>query len=205
LAHVIHLNNQYPYRKVKLSLISAQDFIWCLEFLHYETKSLISYHFQSSSLSEARDWYMSVYRVLPCMTSCKKPIPPSVDIFVMLQTEIQQQIEIRIPLDVILNSNDDDTLLNIRISDIKPVILTLFKNNGIYRILNGNSCDRSTTIDDFRLCWRGISSSYNSGEGAASTANSTVISFKTPTAGDQIEWIGDNEELIGPLLIEQVR
>ncbi|GAA5816878.1 hypothetical protein MFLAVUS_010412 [Mucor flavus] len=200
LAHVIYLNNQYPYRKVKLSLISAQDYIWCLEFLHYETKSLISYHFQSSCISDAKDWYMSVYRILPSTISSKTSIPPFVDIFVMIQKEKEQQFVVRLPLySLIKNDNhDEDTLLNICALDIKPVIWSLLEKNGMLNMLQ-----QPTTMNDIRLCWRKVSSSATYGEGAAATLKSSAISFHTPISGDQIEWVTKDTKLIGPELIEQ--
>lgn len=214
LAHVIYLNNQYPYRKVKLSLVSAKDYIWSLEFLHYETKSLIAYHFQSNSLSDSQDWYMSIYRILPPTIQCKNPIPPIIDIFIILKRSEQQQstfsqqpLSIRIPLDLILESlYHQDTLLNIKVSDIKPVIWNLFKKKGILNLLAANSKDTQVNMNDLRLCWRSVDSVKRSGEGAAAATKSTAISSSTPTQGEFIEWINnENSELIGPQLIEQVK
>lgn len=133
---------------------------------------------------------MAVYRVLPCIPACKKPIPPFVDILVMLQTKTHQQIEIRIPLDMISNAQEDNTQLNIRTSDLKPVILTLFKKNGVFHMLDGSRLNAYSTVNDFRLCWRAISS---------------LAYTEDDDARDQFEWINDQAELIGPQLIEQVR
>lgn len=141
---------------------------------------------------------MSVYRVLPCITSCKLPIPHAIDIFVMVQTETQQQIEIRIPLDMISNIEENDGQFNIRFSDIKPVILTLFKRNGVFRMINGNRLNTFSTVKDFRLCWRGISAEKPGKNIASESTN-------TPITGNSVEWINDHEELVGPQLIEQVR
>lgn len=188
------MNNKYPYRKVKLSLVSAQDYIWCLEFLHYETKSLISYHFQSSCISDAKDWYMAVYHILPSIVSCKPPIPPFVDIFVMIQKEQEQQFVVRLPLGSIMENDE----LNMCALDIKPAIWSLLEKNGMLSML------QRTNKNDLRLCWRKVSSSSVYGEGAASTLKSSAISFHTPISGDQIEWVTKDTKLIGPELIEQV-
>lgn len=196
---------------MKLSLISPRDYIWSLEFNHYETKSLISYQFQSTNLSEAQDWYMSVYHVLPFNILCKNPIPPLIDIYVLLQREQQQQetlqqpLIIRIPLEMILKaSHYEDTQLNINTSDIKPVIWKLFKKKGLLGMLNVYGDNNKSSLSQLRLCWRSVDSTQLSGDGAASAIKSTAITISTPTTGEHIEWISENSELIGPQLIEQV-
>ena len=208
LAHVIHLTNRYPFRRVKLSLVSAQDYVWSLEFLHYETKSLIAFHFQSSSLFQAQHWYMSVYRLLPCLLACKNPIPPVIDIFVLLEREQQQQqgtlhkpLVIRIPLDVIVKASEEDTQLNINIKDLKPVIWSLFKKKGWLSLLSAN--EEHASLDQLRLCWRSVNSVKRSGEGEAAATKPTAISSATPATGENIEWLTDDADLIGPQLIEQ--
>lgn len=182
IAHVIYLNNKYPYRRVRLSLVSAHDYIWCLEFVHHQTKSIVSFHFQSASLSEAQDWYMALYHTLPALPACKKPIPAFVDIQVMIDTPMQ----VRLPLDYVLkHTKQEDTLLNIHIQDIKPVIRSLLQKDELLHTADW-------LRNDFRLCWRPMD--------VSNKRTSTVI-----TSGDRIEWLPENTVLIGPQLIEQVR
>lgn len=151
-----------------------------MEFVHYETKSIISFHFQSGSLSDAQDWYMAMYHTLPALPTCKKPIPPFIDIQVMIDTPMQ----IRLPLDYILK-HTKDTLLNIHIQDIKPVIRSLLQKDDLLHTTDW-------LRNDFRLCWR-------------PTDVSTKKAGTVVTSGDRIEWLTENTELIGPQLIEQVR
>ncbi|KAI8641170.1 hypothetical protein BD408DRAFT_444503 [Parasitella parasitica] len=178
IAHVIHLDNTYPYKRVRLSIVSAQDCIWYLEFVHYETKSIISFHFQSANISDAQDWYMAIYYILPASPACKNPIPSFVDIHVMTDTPIQ----IRLPLDYMFEQKKN-TLLNIRIEDIKPVIRKLLQKDAFLRNVDWKNYE-------FRLCWRPAN--------VSAKREATVM-----TSGDQIEWLAENSELIGPQLIEQ--
>ncbi|CAO0800519.1 unnamed protein product [Mucor circinelloides] len=178
IAHVIYLDNKYPYRRVRLSLVSTQDYIWCLEFVHHQTKSIVSFHFQSASISEAQDWYMALYHTLPALPACKKPMPAFVDVQVMIDTPMQ----VRLPLDYVLK-HTKDTLLTIRIQDIKPVIRSLLQKDDM---LHTADWLRS----DFRLCWRPID--------VSNKRTGTVV-----TSGDRIEWLAENTDLIGPQLIEQ--
>lgn len=145
---------------------------------------------------------MSVYCLLPSIISSKTPIPPFVDIFVMIQKEKEQQFVVRLPLDSLRenDNHDEDTLLNICAVDIKPVIWSLLEKNGMLNMLQ-----QPTTMNDIRLCWRKVSSSTTYGEGAAATLKSSAISFHTPISGDQIEWVTKDTKLIGPELVEQVR
>jgi hypothetical protein len=146
---------------------------------------------------------MSIYCILPNTITCKSPVPPIIDIFIILKREEQQQnvleqqpLSIRIPLDMILEDNLQ--LNNIKISDIKPVIWNLFKKKGLLNLLNNSQQDQ------LRLCWRSVDSIKRCGEGAAAATKSTAISSSTPAHGEFIEWIDENSELIGPQLIEQV-
>ncbi|CEP17660.1 hypothetical protein [Parasitella parasitica] len=178
IAHVIYLDNKYPYKRVRLSIVSTQDCIWCLQFVHYQTKSIISFHFQSTNLSDAQDWYMTLYYALPASPACKNPIPAFVDIQVMIDSPIQ----IRLPLDYIL-LNTKNTLLNIHIQDIKPVIRSLLQKDDLLRTAEW-------IYHDFRLCWRPVNALFKQ--------ETTVV-----TSGNEIEWLTENVELIGPQLIEQ--
>ncbi|CAO3612594.1 unnamed protein product [Mucor fragilis] len=178
IAHVVYLNNKYPYRRVRLSLVSIQDYIWCLEFVHHKTKSIVSFHFQSASLLEAQSWYMAMYHTLPALSACKKPIPAFVDIQVMIDTPMQ----VRLPLDYVLK-HTKDTLLNIHIQDIKPVIRSLLQKDDLLHTADW-------LRNDFRLCWRPID--------VSNKRTSNVI-----TSGNRIEWLAENTDLMGPQLIEQ--
>ncbi|KAG1281558.1 hypothetical protein G6F57_000059 [Rhizopus arrhizus] len=89
LAHTIYFNPQPPLRPVRLSLVSPLDCIWSLEYTH--SKHLISFHFQSCRLSDAKAWYQSIYQRL----STKKPIPSYIDVTVRKEPSTI----IRIPLD----------------------------------------------------------------------------------------------------------
>lgn len=193
LAHVIYLNNEYPYSRVNLTLISSRDFIWSLEFLHYESKRTISFHFQSRCLSEAQDWYMSIYHTLPTTTpACKKPIPSSIDIHIILNHQQHQHpsIKIRLPFEHILKSTKHDTLMNVRMEDIKPIIRLLLQREGLLHMIGWSN-------DDTKLCWRiKVSSDV---EDTSNQDDSALIA-----SGDRIEWITESTELIGPQLIEQV-
>ncbi|KAG1156450.1 hypothetical protein G6F37_007593 [Rhizopus arrhizus] len=89
LAHTIYFNPQPPLRPVRLSLVSPLDCIWSLEYTH--SKHVISFHFQSCRLSDAKAWYQSIYQRL----STKKPIPSYIDVTVRKEPSTV----IRIPLD----------------------------------------------------------------------------------------------------------
>ncbi|KAI9266074.1 hypothetical protein BY458DRAFT_512558 [Sporodiniella umbellata] len=89
LAHLIYFNPSPPLRPAHLSLVSPKDAIWSLEYTN--DKHTISFHFQSSRLSESQDWYKQIYYRLP--NTSKKPVPTFVDISVKKETTI------RIPLD----------------------------------------------------------------------------------------------------------
>lgn len=164
---------------------------------------MISFHFQSSSLIEAQQWYMAIYRILPPIAACRKPISPFFDIFVMAteaETEAKQRQKsfmIRVPLKTILINDDTETQWNIRAADLKPVIWTLLKKNG--------GLPKSTRITDLKLCWKSVTDVIDQdGEGAPSTAKAIAMSSAAPIDGNQIEWITEDTQLIGPQLIEQV-
>jgi hypothetical protein len=172
---------------------------------------LVSFHFQSSSLLESQEWYMAIYRILPPIPACKKPIPPFIDILVNAATKQQQQqqssptaVMIRIPLISLLIDEDDYKQWNIRAADLKPVIWTLFKKNGLADMLGTKS------IDNIRLCWKSVTNVINEyGEGASETAKAIALSSAAATLingedEDYIEWITEDTQLIGPQLIEQV-
>lgn len=155
---------------------------------------------------------MAVYHVLPVNTLCKNPIPPLIDIYVVLQREQQQQetlelpLIIRIPLEVILKASQDEnnTQFNINTSDIKPAIWKLFKKKDLLGMLNIYGDNNRSSLDQLRLCWRSVESTKLSGDGAASAVKATAISISTPADGENVEWISENSELVGPQLIEQV-
>ncbi|GAN07400.1 hypothetical protein MAM1_0159d06897 [Mucor ambiguus] len=110
--------------------------------------------------------------------STEMPVPAFVDIQVMIDTPMQ----VRLPLDYVLK-HTKDTLLNIHIQDIKPVIRSLLQKENLLHTANW-------LRNDFRLCWRPID--------VSNKRTSTVI-----TSGDRIEWLAENTVLIGPQLIEQ--
>jgi hypothetical protein len=183
------LNSEYPYRRVYLSLISSRDYIWSLKYQHYETKRSISFHFQSRTLSEAQDWYMSIYHVLPCtIPACKKPIPSYIDINVILHHQQQPSIKVRLPLEQILKHSRQDTLMSIRMQDVKPVIRSLLQKDGLIRMDEWSN-------DDIKLCWRTKIASDDPKQ-----HNTALIA-----SGDHTEWITQSTELISPQLIEQVQ
>ncbi|KAI9483253.1 MAG: hypothetical protein EXX96DRAFT_648013 [Benjaminiella poitrasii] len=195
LAHVIHLSNELPYRRVRLSMISPDDCIWSLEFLHHETKRLISFHFQSSTLTEAQAWYMAVYSALPDLPiPYKKPIPPFVDIRVILPYEGNRHndISIRIPLSLNISHT-------IRIQDLKPAILSLLQKNGLL-------CDwlNRHHASSFRLCWkRRKSRKQEEEEEKEKKEQERKKSLIQVVNQDPIEWLAESTELISPYLIEK--
>lgn len=132
------MNKEYPYRPVRLTLISPQDFIWSLEYLHYERKSWISFHFLSNKVSEAQEWYMLIYQQLPNIIYYKKLIPSYVDIRLVQQHE--SSVLIRLPLQLLQHSQVD-----IPIENLKSVLMELLNK------------DLSIPVDhlqDIKLCWQ---------------------------------------------------
>ncbi|KAI8064272.1 uncharacterized protein B0P05DRAFT_476440 [Gilbertella persicaria] len=145
LAHIIYLDNQPPHRRVKLAMISTQDAVWSLEFMDRDTKCLIAYHFQSSHLSDAQAWYMSIYNLLPSTHYCKKPIPSYVDIHVLLEPNLlKEPLRIRLPLDYLTSLYEH---FDIRTRDMKPILLSLLEKNEALSHINWKR-------KKLKLCWK---------------------------------------------------
>lgn len=139
MAYTIYLNKEYPYRPVKLSLISPQDFVWSLQYLHYKRKSCISFHFVFSKISEAQEWYMLIYQQLPNIVHYKKLIPSHVDIRLMDYNK-SPPVVIRLPLQLLQYSQVD-----IPIEKLKSVLIQL---------LNRELSIPMEQLGNMKLCWQ---------------------------------------------------
>lgn len=113
-------------------------------------------------------------------------MPSFIDIQVILHQKQQQNIKIRLPLEHILKNTQHDTLMNVRMEDIKPGVRSLLQKEGFIRVADWSN-------DDIKLCWR-----------TKVTSDDYEVSNQNDSSRDRIEWITQSTELIGLQLIEQV-
>ncbi|KAG1046515.1 hypothetical protein G6F43_011002 [Rhizopus delemar] len=135
LAHTIYLNPQPPLRPVRLSLVSPLDCIWSLEYTH--SKHVISFHFQSCRLSDAKAWYQSIYQRLPT----KKPIPSYIDVTVRKQPPTV----IRIPLDYFRKAY--------RHPQEEPNLSFKHIHAALSDILYSDTASKPSVRKEWKLCW----------------------------------------------------
>ncbi|KAI8372615.1 Pleckstrin homology domain-containing protein [Choanephora cucurbitarum] len=182
LAHVIYFDTKGSHHKVKLSMVSTRDFVWSLEYLHCDNKSLVAFHFQSTHLSEAQAWYMAIYHTLPA--NCKKPIPSYIDIQVIM--DHTPPFPIRLPLDHLRYCYDQQhhVAFDVRLEDVRLAMCSLLKRR------DNTDWQHKT----FKLCWRHASI-------AALVQCDQLEQFIA--SGTRIEWIQEEASLVGPQLIEK--
>ncbi|KAI8876538.1 hypothetical protein K501DRAFT_338019 [Backusella circina FSU 941] len=128
-AHMIELGGKYGH--ARLSILSPIDYIWGLEYLHTKKGRPIAFHFQSSHLSDAQDWYMTLHQLLflpKTKMIGKAPLPPFVDIII---PEMEHFV-IHIPLDALVHGQQTSNVIyNIRMHDLKLIALGMLEYKGI--------------------------------------------------------------------------
>lgn len=133
------------YGHAKLSILSHTDYIWGLDYLHTKKKRPIAFHFQSSHLSEAQDWYMTLYQLLLLHKTKmigKAPLPPFVDLII---PEMDHFV-IQIPLHALTDKQPTSSVIyNIRMSDLKLTALRILEYKGIK--------PSNWVADNVSLCW----------------------------------------------------
>lgn len=134
-AHVIYLNTSRKRNlsPVQLSLVSSVDYNWALQFRSKEGRT-IRFLFVARNRSESQDWYMALYRICPL----KRPIPPSIDLFLPTLDDLQIQLP--------LGNLDRLVKYNVHLEHVKRSALMMLEQQDIK--------PSHWTENNVALCWR---------------------------------------------------